>query len=97
MCVYHLCERETKTAHTQVAEQAPENASVHAEVMKATPNWKNALSNSQLIYRVLQHYFLEGQFFIAKEKVVPVIKHYIATWAACDIVSVMLIILLQLN
>jgi len=36
--------------------------------------------------------FLQGQFFIAKGKVVHVIKHCIATWAACDVVSVMLII-----
>jgi len=36
--------------------------------------------------------FLEGQFFITKGKVVPVIKHCIATWAACDVVSVVLII-----
>jgi len=36
--------------------------------------------------------FLQGQFFITKGKVVPVIKHCIATWAACDVVSVVLII-----
>jgi hypothetical protein len=58
--------------------------------MKCYPNWKNGPPKFTAYLSSYYHCFLGGQFFIIKGKVVPVIKHCIATWAVCDVASVML-------
>jgi len=75
-----------------VAEQAPENAYT-CRSYEGYPKLEECPPKIHCLFiEFFNTIFLQGQFFIAKGKAVPVIKHCIATWAACDVVSVMLII-----
>jgi hypothetical protein len=58
--------------------------------MKGYPKLEEWSAKIHSLFIEFLSLFFRGQFFIIKGKVVPVIKHCIAAWAVCDVVSVML-------